>query len=258
MDLPKRFGICAITLTVLLPAAAFATQPGWYIAIDGGQARYSGVAGNAAGWLSLPPTDVPPPQPDSDTLVSCCTRAATVSFGSTDTAYRLTAGYQFNRYFGLEIGYVDLGSIDAAGHGTFSFSYQCPIDTLCPDLIGGEGYASSAHLGDRGWVLAMTGSWPLDSHWSLFGRAGMFDSHARLDVTTTPDSSESPANPFAANSLHESATDWEPTYGVGVDYSPIDHWALRLGWDRYASLGDRSTAGTFSVNLVSLGVVFTL
>lgn len=257
MDILKRLGICAIALTVLLPTVALATQPGWYIAIDGGQARYSGAAGNEAGWLSLPPTDVPPPQPNPETLVSCCTVATTASSGSTDTAYRLTVGYQFNPYFGLEASYVDLGNINAVGQGTFAFSFQCPFGSACPDLEGLGGYTGSARLRDRGWVLAVTGSWPLNPHWSLFGRAGVFDSHARLAVTTTPDSSESPANPFAANSLHESAAGWEPTYGVGVNYSPIAHWALRLGWNRYASLGDRNTTGKFSVSLASLGVVYT-
>src|SRR5689334_17289823 len=38
-----------------------------------------------------------------------------LSCDDTDTGWKLTGGYQFNKNFGAEIGYVDLGKASASG-----------------------------------------------------------------------------------------------------------------------------------------------
>lgn len=253
MDMNPRSRLIALVLIGAMgfPLAAFATQPGWYVALDAGQARYSGIGENASQWLSLPPANSPP-QTSDVAYAPTASRAE-----SHDTAYRATIGYQFDPYFGLEAGFVDLGEIRADSTGSYSYGTICPGGSsgVCLPLATSGPDASSADLRARGWVVAVTGSWPITSQWSLFARLGAFDAHSRLDIANTP---SGPTDPFVPNSVRVSDTRWDPTYGIGVDYSPIDHWALRLGWDRYASLGDRNTTGKYSVNLVSLGVVYTL
>ncbi len=69
-------------------------------------------------------------------------------------SFRLTAGWQFNDYFALEGGYHSFGkfeeSLDVGGN---------PVDI---------------RLKADGFTLGATGSLPLGSSFSLFGRAGAF------------------------------------------------------------------------------------
>lgn len=249
MSIPGRFGFCAAALAALLPATAFATQPGWYVAIDGGQAQYSGIAGDALEWVSMPPRPAPGWMVDG-------AYASVNQHDPGHIAYRLTAGYQFNSYFGVEAGYVELGNVHATGNGDYSWRCYNPTPgDMCVMIVGGGPYTSTARLRAHGWVVAATGSWPITPRWSLFTRLGVFDAHTAFDATSTPSTSDSQVVPAMTRF---SSIDWKPTYGLGVSYSPIDHWALRLGWDHYASLGDRSITGKFGVSLISVGVVYTL
>ena len=59
MDLFRRFRFIVL-FAVILPATAFAMHPGWYVAIEGGQARYPGISGNAGQWTAAPPSPGPP------------------------------------------------------------------------------------------------------------------------------------------------------------------------------------------------------
>jgi opacity protein-like surface antigen len=172
---------------------------------------------------------------------------------SSGTGYRLTTGYQFNPYFGVEGSYATLGSIHANGNGTVALSAAngfLPLEAIAT-------FTDTAKLRTWGWELAATGSWPLGPHWSLFGRVSVFDSHTTLDVVSSP----APPSPsgLTARLVRDSSSKWTPAYGAGVSFSPVNHWAVRLGWDRYADLGSRNTdMGRFNVNLLSLGVVYTL
>jgi OOP family OmpA-OmpF porin len=245
MDLFRRFRF-VVLFAVAFPATAFATPPGWYVAIEGGQARYPGITGNAGQWMAVTPS---PPEG----MVIVDSQSSLQHGGSNDTGYKLIAGYQFNPYFGVEGGYVALGSVQSNGTGTVDVA---PADGFLP-LEEFATFTDTARLRVHGWELAATGTWPLNQHWSLFGRLGAFRSHTTLDITSNP----APPLPgdMLTEAIHESSTDWTPTYGVGANYSPIPHWTFRLSLNRYAHLGDSSsTGGRFDVNLVSLGVVYAL
>lgn len=245
MNLIKRLGVLVLFATIF-PVAAFAVQPSWYVAIIGGQARYSGIAGNAAQWVTVTPS---PPQG----MTVADSQSSLQRSGSNATGYKLIGGYQFNPHFSVEGSYVALGSARSNGSGTVDMA---PADGILP-LEELATFADTARLRVHGWELAATGIWPLNQHWSLFGRLGAFHSRTSVDITSNP----APPHPggLITESIHESSTDWGPTYGVGASYSPIPHWALRLSWNRYAHLGDSSSMeGSFDVNMVSLGVVYAL
>jgi len=229
-------------LCVVAPSAVAAPH-GWYVAIDGGQSHYTGIVGASRQWLSITPL---PPQG----MVVVSSQASLQRSGSNDTGYRLIVGYQFNRYFGVEGGFSNFGQVQGDGSGSV---VMAPVAGILPLEVIAT-YADSVKLRVRGWELAGTLSWPLSQRWSLFGRAGIFDSHTELEVASTP------APPISggliSKSISVSNSKWVPTYGVGVNFSPADHWALRLGWNRYAHLGDRDTTGRFNVNLLSLGVAY--
>lgn len=244
MGIIKTCSFCVL-FSAALPVAALASQPHWYVAVDGGQSHYTGIAGTSGQWLSIRPL---PPQG----MVIDSSQASLQRSGSNDTGYRLIVGYQFDRYFGIEGGFSDFGQVQGNGSGSV---VMAPTAGILP-LEQIATYANSEKLRVQGWELAGTVSWPLGQSWSLFGRAGVFNSHTRLEVSST----SAPPAPggLAPNFIKVSNSKWVPTYGVGVNFSPIDHWAVRLGWNRYAHLGDRGTTGRFDVNLLSVGIVYAL
>ncbi|MDE2270699.1 MAG: outer membrane beta-barrel protein [Xanthomonadaceae bacterium] len=248
MSTPKRLRVLIILCACALPAAALAAQPGWYVAIDGGLARYGGIAGDAEQWVSITPSASPPPG-----MVVTNFQSSLRQHDLNHAGYRMAFGYQFNPYFGIEGSYATLGSIHASGDGRVDMSAAngfLPLEAVAT-------FANTAKLQTWGWELAATGSWPLGTHWSLLGRVGVFDSHTSLDIASAP--APPPPGGLIATFVNELRSRWEPTFGVGVGFSPVDHWAVRLDWDRYLSLGNRDTImGRFNVNLLSLGVVYTL
>ena len=72
-----------------------------------------------------------------------CTGVA--SCDEKDTAWRLLAGYQFNRYFAAELGYHDLGSVSAPG----------------------------ASVDGTAWELVGLGAYPVFEKVSLYGKLGV-------------------------------------------------------------------------------------
>ena len=73
-----------------------------------------------------------------------CTGVA--SCDEKDTAWRLLAGYQFNRYFAAELGYHDLGSVSAPG----------------------------ASVDGTAWELVGLGAYPVFEKVSLYGKLGVY------------------------------------------------------------------------------------
>lgn len=255
---PKCFAVCMMTIAGLSPAVAFATQPGWYMALDGGQAHYTGIAGTAAQWLAMPPASSLPLDVSNPIFIG---GVSVDRHENNDTGYRLSVGYQFNPYLGLEAGYVHLGSVDASGGGSYGEGPVCfPPPGVCTfAIVVNVPYRSTATLAVHGWDLVATGSWPISTQWSLFAQLGAFDARTRVDMESAPqDAADAAATNAEPSDARYSTTRWEPTYGVGVNWSPLDRWALRLGWDRYAHLGDGHTIGRFDINLLSVGVVYRL
>jgi OOP family OmpA-OmpF porin len=76
------------------------------------------------------------------------------NFDDTDDAFGIKGGYMFNNYFGVEAGYMDLGS------------YK-----------GGSGIEIDAN----GWNLAAVGNWPVSDKWDLYGKLGAFAVDADSD-----------------------------------------------------------------------------
>lgn len=224
----KLAGACALAAA---PAMALAVQPGWYVALDGGQTHYTGPSAAVrlmppvAGWhFAGPPT--------------------AARKDDTDAGYRLTVGYQLDAYFGVEAGYARLGTAKASGQG--AAAPGCSPGAFCLPLVAlvnGE-----SRVDARGFEVAATGTLPLSPQWSLFARLGAFAARTRFESSGLPGPPEVD---------YRSSTDWKPTYGVGASWSPVDHWALRVDWDRYVHLGDRDTIGRYNVNLLSAGVVYS-
>ncbi len=152
----------------------------------------------------------------------------TLACDDKGTGWKIFGGYQFNKNFGAEIGYVDLGKATANGVIT--------------------GVAVSANAKAKGWELLGVGTFPIADKFSAYGKLGFF----RWDVDV---SATAVVPGFSATaSASDKGTDF--TFGVGLKYDFTKNVGARLEWQRYNGLGDSATTGTSDVDLFSLGIVF--
>lgn len=115
------------------------------------------------------------------------------TFDSDDTTYKLFAGYRINRFFGLELDYIDLGSPSDNVDG---FNFETKIKGFAPYAIG------TLPLG------------PIE----LFARVGyyFYDFEVNGPVGQAVDDS-----------------DEDLVYGVGVGITLFDHVHARLEYEEF-------------------------
>jgi OOP family OmpA-OmpF porin len=144
-----------------------------------------------------------------------------------DTAYKLFAGYQFNRYVGLEAGYFNLGR--------FAFtSTTTPAGTL------------DGRIRLHGINLDLVGTLPITERLSAIARVGAQHASARDSFTgsgavvvLTPNPSKSETN---------------IKFGAGLQYAFTPNLMMRAEAERYRVNDAVGNHG--DVNLFSAGLVF--
>ena len=187
----------AIALTGLVAATAgvsplvFAQDSGWYVGANVGQSNFKDGC-----------TDISGPG------VSC---------EDTDTAFGVFGGYQFNKYFGAELGYTELGKVTASGSGI------------------------NAELKAKGFELLAVGTFPINEQFSVYGKLGLF----AWDVDAS-------ASGFGS----ESETGTDVTYALGVQYNFTKKFGVRAQYQQYKDVGKDDTTGKSDVDVISVGVVF--
>ena len=130
----------------------------------------------------------------------------------SDKALGFDLGYRINRNVAVEGAFTDLGK----------FHFSAP---------GGDG-----DFGPKAVSLAAVGILPLQSSWSLYGKAGI--AHTETKVGGTFDASDS-GNGLLA--------------GAGVMYDINRNLYAKAGWDHYADVGTDAT-GDGRLNVYSVGV----
>jgi OmpA-OmpF porin, OOP family len=112
---------------------------------------------------------------------------------SRDTGWKVYAGGNINRIFGLEAGYTDFGQIAASGGDT------------------------------RAWAanLSVTAGVPIGDRFAVFAKGGGI--YGRTDISADPST--------LFDTGHKSG--WGTTYGVGATFNVTRNVAIRADWDRY-------------------------
>jgi OOP family OmpA-OmpF porin len=142
------------------------------------------------------------------------------SVDGKDTAFKLFTGYMFDRHFGVESAYVDLGEVSYSG----AFS---------GDLVTG------GKVEVTGFNIAALGSYPASDEFSLFGKIGLFIWEWRATDTTA-------GAPF---STKDHGTDI--SFGLGVGYNFTRSLGVRAEWERFR-LDDADA------DLLSIGIIWRL
>ncbi len=140
------------------------------------------------------------------------------SVDGKDTAFKIFGGYMFNRNFGVEGAYVDLGEVSYSG----SFG-GAPV-------TGGK-------VEINGFNVSAVGAFPVNEQFSVFGKIGLFIWDADASDTTG-------GMPFSA-----SADGTDVSFGVGVNYSFTRNLGVRAEWEMFKTDDGDAT-------LLSAGVVW--
>jgi OmpA-OmpF porin, OOP family len=142
-----------------------------------------------------------------------------VSCDDEDTSWKIFGGYQFNRNFALELGYVDLGEVKASGPGG-----TATIEATAFELVG-------------------VGMLPLANNFSLYGKIGLYRAETEVSVNTF----------LLVASEDESNTDL--TFGIGAQFDVSKQFAIRAEWQRYQDVGG-GDIGESDVDVISVGALF--
>ncbi|MGH8831896.1 MAG: outer membrane beta-barrel protein [Polaromonas sp.] len=182
----------------LTPHAAFAQDMGFYIGAGVGQSKGKDACSDLGGV------------------------GFSGSCDDTDTGGKLFLGYQFNKNFAVEGGYVDLGKFKASG--TIS------------------GVPVSADAKAKTWQLVAVGTLPLANNFSVFGKAGVH--RWDLDVRASA----------LGSTITASDNGTDLTLGIGAGYEFTKNLGVRLEWERFRNVGEDATTGKSNVDLISVGL----
>lgn len=134
-----------------------------------------------------------------------------------DTGYKIYGGYMFNRNFGIEGAYVNLGKLSYSG------------DFFGSPVTGGK-------VEVDGLNVAALGALPINEQFSVFGKIGLFLWNAKASDTTG-------GVPFSAK---QDGTDL--SFGVGLGYDFNRNLGVRAEWEMFKT--DEADASLLSVGLV--------
>ena len=144
----------------------------------------------------------------------------------SDTSYKLFGGYQFNRHFGLEAGYFNLGKFSFAANTT-------PAGTL------------TGQIKLQGLNLDLVGALPLGERWSLIGRVGAQAAQAKDQFVGSGNVAVLNPNP--------SKNEVNVKYGAGIQYEVNRSFLVRAEAERYRvndAVGNHGGVNVYSVSLV--------
>lgn len=141
-----------------------------------------------------------------------------------DTTWKIFGGYNFNRTFGVELGYVDFGEFNATGSAG-----------VLPATASVEAQAVE---------LLAIGSLPITQQLYAYLKGGVFrwDADSRVTIGS------------ASATSSDDGTDW--TVGLGLRYDFTRSLGARLQYQRYNNVGNPGTTGNSDIDQWTIGVMF--
>lgn len=156
------------------------------------------------------------------------------SLDEKDTSFGLVAGYRFNSYFGLEVGYVDLGAAEYSAEGVVN--------------IGGPtlGFEADASFESSGPTASVVGMLPVSDSFDLYGKAGIFFSDTEIKISI-----EGEGDTISASSQ-------DTLVGVGAAWRIGQAWSLNFEFTRFLDVGDEEETGEGDIDQLALGFTINL
>jgi OOP family OmpA-OmpF porin len=206
----RRLGLAGLGLLITLPSLAQTPEPSYF---------YGGLSVGAAR-AKIDQDRI------SASLLGAGLSTTAMTLDERDTAYKLFGGYQFNRYFGLEGGYFNLGK--------FGFtSTTVPAGSL------------TGNIRLQGLNLDLVASLPLSERWTVLGRVGA--QMAQADDRFAGSGAVSVLNP------NPRKREVNAKFGGGLQYAFSPSFLVRAEAERYRvndAVGNHGNVNTVSLSLV--------
>lgn len=193
----KQTAFILATLFAGLAASAQAADTGFYGVFSAGQSQ-SDRKGEA-----------------DRALTGAGATAFASSIDDTDTAWKIQAGYRFNKNLAIEGGYVKLGE----------FAYRAAIAAPVAET-------GVVTLDVDGWNLDVVGRLPFNDSFTGFAKAGAFVYNLDYQCTGT----------VYCGTASRSASGTSFHYGLGVDYTFSKNWFARAEYEVFTKVGDSMSA----------------
>lgn len=147
-----------------------------------------------------------------------------VSDDNRSLGFKVFGGYQFNKYFGVEGGFVDFNDVKAS------------------NAISGPARSVYTTAENDAWTLAAVGTLPVSKSVSVFAKVGASSWSSNLRTVATN-----------ATGLTQSATKssdgYDVFYGLGASYALLDSIDVRAEIERYKF-------DNLDINLMTAGMAF--
>jgi OOP family OmpA-OmpF porin len=202
----------AASVAIMSMSSAHAADEGWYAGVNAGVSHSKFKDGGI------------------DSAFATQGVTSTSSTDKRDDPYSLNAGYQFNRNFALEGGYVNLGK----------YNFSSSISSPATDTASGNYKVD-------GWTTSAVGILPLQNGFAAYGKLGALFSQTKFNP-----SSDTGATALAGTS--KSSTDL--TYGLGLSYDFSKQVVGKAEWNRYQGVGDTATTGKADIDTYTVGLAY--
>jgi hypothetical protein len=148
----------------------------------------------------------------------------------SDPSFGFGIGYRFNRNVSLDLGYVDLGAVEAD----------------IADLSGRSDARGSFTFAADGVALSLLGSFPI-GNWEPYVKAGVLFSETQLSY-----SGSMSGTPFSGRVTNKEE---DALYGVGVRYALLERFKIYLDATYLMDVGGEGGGQADFLN-TSLGVIW--
>lgn len=138
--------------------------------------------------------------------------AMTSSADDTDTGYKLQLGYQLNRNFAVEGGYVKFGKYNYKAASTAPVVATRDVDN---DIDG--------------WNIGLVGRLSLSEQFAAFGKLGAV--YSETDYTCR-------GTGIACTNPNRTAKETTAYYGLGLDWNFSRNWFARAEYEVFADVGE--------------------
>jgi hypothetical protein len=163
-------------------------------------------------------------------------QTTTGSFDSKDSSYGFVVGWRLTEHIALEGGYMDLGDV----------TYRDRSTGLSEGFPDPENWAQNVESSTSGIALSALGIWPLTYRWEVYARGGLLISNNTESVFIT--------DGIGSESLRGSKSGADLLAGVGVSFSVVEIYNIRLEYGRVFDAGEDDTLDEADVDMATLNI----
>jgi hypothetical protein len=175
-----------------------------------------------------------------NTLINTGATIANLSSGTEDTdiGYQATFGYRFHRYFAVELGLAQFGTMASTARADMDFGDGDGVVPVSVKLSYSAG----------GPIMSAIGILPLGNKFELFGRIGYLFTSSERKFDAKIDGESGGFGSAKGDSQ-------DPVYGIGFAWHINQVYSIRGEYQQLDALGQADRTGEEDLKVIGLGIV---